>query len=486
MEHKKKSLYNLYMSRIIKEKTAIDCLNDWLDSYLNFEKNSKKGIFWLETIKFLCNRFNNPQNSFSSVHVAGSKGKGSVSTMLSSIIKEYKGSCGLYTSPHILSLAERITNAHDFLDEKIYEEAVRELVSRTESIIPEQLPNEREITWFELVTIFAFLCFRKSKFSWTVFETGLGGRLDSTNILMPNLSVITPIELEHTEFLGDTIEKISEEKAGIIKPNTPVVVSKQSQKALDVIKNKTLETNSKLYYIEDYVSDISYKLPKLSDVNFEKTMKVSISYKELFSRPIKANLQLIGKIQAENASVAALCAKILFPEIPEEIIEVGLEKANLSGRFEITSNPLNKKQMVIYDGAHTVKSIIGTLDSLKFIFSKDDSKKGILIFGSAADKNIEHIAKELINCNLFSKIYITKPGLLKQSDLSRMIKAFENQLANKDITLEFDENFENIFYRAVNEGNKKCVPILITGSFYLIAEGKKVFSAIESNNSSET
>ena len=170
------------MNGNILEKSAIQCLEEWLDSYLNFERTPKKGIFWLDTIKYLCERFENPQQSYKSVHIAGSKGKGSVSTMLSSIIKEHIGSCGLYTSPHILSLAERITNNQSFFDEKIYEEALKELIYKTESIIPENLPNNREITWFELVTLYGFLCFRKANLSWAVFETGLGGRLDSTNI----------------------------------------------------------------------------------------------------------------------------------------------------------------------------------------------------------------------------------------------------------------------------------------------------------------
>ena len=118
-------------------------------------------------------------------------------------------------------------------------------------------------------------------------------------------------------------------------------------------------------------------------------------FKKLFSRPIKINLSLIGKVQAENASLACLCAKILFPEISEEIIEKGLNKCTLQGRFEIAKNPLNKKSEIIYDGAHTVKSIKGTLDSYKRIFHIENHK-GILIFAVAADKDIEHIAKEII------------------------------------------------------------------------------------------
>ena len=469
------------MSRNVINKTAIQCLEEWLDSYLNFEKLPKKGIFWLDTIKFLCQRFSNPQKSFKSIHIAGSKGKGSVSTMLSSIIKEYKGNCGLYTSPHILSLAERITNSHTFLDETIYEESLKELMAKVESIIPEQLPNQREITWFELVTLYSFLCFRKANFSWAVYETGLGGRLDSTNILEPELSIITPIELEHTEFLGNTISEIAFEKAGIIKNNVPVCISKQSKEALEVILNKAKEVNAPVFYIEDYLENLSYVFPsKESDV---KTMEVSIKFKKLFSRPIKINLSLIGKVQAENASLACLCAKILFPEISEEIIEKGLNKCTLQGRFEIAKNPLNKKSEIIYDGAHTVKSIKGTLDSYKRIFHIENHK-GILIFAVAADKDIEHIAKEIIESKLFKEIHITKPGSVKQSDISKVVNTFQELSKNCDIKLNHSEDYSKVIEEALKSTKEENVPLLITGSFYLVAEAKKVSAAIESNSSS--
>lgn len=469
------------MSRNVINKTAIQCLEEWLDSYLNFEKLPKKGIFWLDTIKFLCQRFSNPQKSFKSIHIAGSKGKGSVSTMLSSIIKEYKGNCGLYTSPHILSLAERITDSHTFLDETIYEESLKELVAKVESIIPEQLPNQREITWFELVTLYSFLCFRKANFSWAVYETGLGGRLDSTNILEPELSIITPIELEHTEFLGNTISEIAFEKAGIIKNNVPVCISNQSKEALEVILSKAKEVNAPVFYIEDYLENLSYIFPsKESDV---KTMEVNISFKKMFSRPIKINLSLIGKVQAENASLACLCAKILFPEISEEIIEKGLNKCTLQGRFEIAKNPLNKKSEIIYDGAHTVKSIKGTLDSYKRIFHIENHK-GILIFAVAADKAIEHISKEIIESNLFKEIYITKPGSVKQSDISKVVNTFQELSKNCDIKLNHSEDYSKVIEEALESTKEENVPLLITGSFYLVAEAKKVSAAIESNSSS--
>lgn len=470
-------------------KKAIQCLEEWLDTYLNFERTPKKGIFWLDTVNFLCNRFDNPEKSYKSVHIAGSKGKGSVSSMLSSIINEYVGGCGLYTSPHILSLEERITNTQTHFDEKIYEDALRELVYKVESIIPEQLPNEREITWFELITMYAFLCFRKANLSWAVFETGLGGRLDATNVLMPELSVIMPIELEHTEFLGDTIEKVAFEKAGIIKEKTPVCVSFQTEKALEVIREKAKETNSEIFYIGDYVSNIDFQLPKITESSSSKKMKVQLTFNKFFTRPIKANLSLIGKVQAENAAMASLCAKILFPEISEEIIEKGLENANISGRFEIIENPLNEDKKIVLDGAHTVNSIFGTLNSFKTVFSdleKATEKNAYLLFGIAADKDIKHIAKEVIESQLFDKTFLTKPGAVKQSDLSLVEKAFEEMIGENVYNYEAKEDFSVEIKKAIQESAKDNKHLLITGSFYLVAEAKKELLAISSNISSES
>ena len=200
---------------------------DWLNKFLNFEKTQKKNIFWLETMNFLCEKFNNPQNEIPCVHIAGSKGKGSTSVMIASILEEAGFKCGIYTSPHIIDFRERIKRPFSFFEDWVYEQAADELVCGIESILPEELPGQRAITWFELVTLYSFLCFKIAKVDYVVYEVGLGGRLDSTNIVKPLLSCIMPIELEHTEFLGNTVELIAEEKAGIIKKDIPVLISFQ-------------------------------------------------------------------------------------------------------------------------------------------------------------------------------------------------------------------------------------------------------------------
>ena len=209
----------------------------WLESAANYEKQKKNGDFSLKTIALLSNELDNPQLSYKTIHVAGSKGKGSVSTMCATILNMYGFSDGLYTSPHIINFLERVRSVKGFFHNKIYEESAGELVQFMEDIGERiELAGFSYPSWFELITLFAFIVFKKSNIDWGVFETGLGGRLDATNILQPNLSIITPIELEHTEYLGDTITKITYEKAGIIKQNTPVCVSAQNKEAEKILK----------------------------------------------------------------------------------------------------------------------------------------------------------------------------------------------------------------------------------------------------------
>ena len=452
-------------------------LSDWLDSYLNFERLPKKNIFWLDTIEFLCKRFNNPQDAYKSIHIAGSKGKGSVSAFISSILSEKGLSCGLYTSPHIQELIERITNAGTFFQEPVYEAAFREMVPRIESIIPEQLPNEREITWFELITLYSFLCFKHAGCSWAVFETGLGGRLDATNIIKPELCVITPIELEHTEYLGNTIPLIAGEKAGIIKEKTPVFVSHQKDEALEVFRNKAKEKEAPLFYYDDFMKSLEYKFPDLSTQDDCK-MRIRIETNGLFKRPLETNLHLIGKVQAENAALAAAAVKHILPDTEEEVIERGLSKATLAGRFEITDNPSGTKKIVL-DGAHTQNSMKGTVDSFSSIFKG----KAHLLFACASDKDFHLLVQTLLNgqCR-FSKVTLTRPGEIKKSDLKSLSEYFVSYLDTKPelkslMTYKVEQDYEKAIKDALDEAGKDDAVLLVTGSFYLVSEVKKVLNA---------
>ena len=458
---------------------------NWIDHYLNFEKHPQKNIFWLETMQFFCALLDHPELSSKSIHIAGSKGKGSVSAFISSILEAAGYKTGLYTSPHILDFAERVKSAHHFFREEIYKESARELEAAVRSVKDEDLPKQRAITWFELVTLYAFLCFRRYGADWSVYEVGLGGRLDATNVIRPEVCCITSLEKEHTEYLGNTIEEIAREKGGIIKEGVPVVLFEQTfshGEAKTVIEKIATEKHAPLIYVPDVISSINTSYKRSEDGKIKMRIEISSSY---FARKIETDLQLLGEIQAQNAAMAAIAIKIALPNISEEIIEKGLANAFLPARFEIIS-PVphyTKIPYLIIDGAHTVKSISFLLDTLKEFQSALSTKQTVpieqamlgktaLLFGCAADKDVEDMARELYPH--FDCITLTKPGSVKQCDLERIKKAFtalENE--DKKDTLECGENYEDMIQRAFRKANEKECPLVVAGSFYLVAEVKK-------------
>jgi len=435
---------------------------DWLDGYLNFEHQPQKNIFWLDTIDYLCKRFDNPQDCAPCFHIAGSKGKGSVSRMISCILEEAGYSVGVYTSPHIADFRERITKPDGFFDEEIYEAAVKELIPNIESIIPENLPAERPITWFELVTLYAFLCFRKAKVDWAVYEVGMGGRLDSTNVVRPKLCCITPIELEHTEFLGDTLEKIASEKAGIIKNCTPVIIARQQTESVKILfREKAITRHAPYYFVDDFIKNIQ------TSYNPEtKKMKLHMEA-EVFNRPIETELSLLGSMQADNAAMAALAVRKIYPNISEDVIERGLSKAKLPGRFEILENIPEYAGIpeLILDGAHTLNSIRLTLQTFKELYN---GKKVNLLFACAADKDIKDIS--VLFKDMFEDIIVTKPGSVKKSDIEAEKQAFTN--AGIKFTAEAD--YKKAIGIALEKANISGNVLLVTGSFYLLAEVQKI------------
>ncbi len=447
-----------------------DLFCEWLEGFLDYERIRKKGEFSLSTMRFLVDRCKHPEAAFSSVHVAGSKGKGSVSVMISRIIEAHGLTCGLYLSPHMVDFTERVGLSSGPFSDELYGRACDYVVPLVDSIIPNQIPGGLEPSWFELVTLFAFVTFREAGIPWAVVETGLGGRLDATNVLTPRASVITRIELEHTEYLGPTVECIAGEKAGIMKPGVGAFIAVQERSVREVFERKARDIGARAFFMEDFVE-------RAEGVLANGKLDVTLSFKRRgdqsgipdFSRPLRASLSLLNSVQASNAALAAFTAKYLFPDISEGTIEKGLEAAWLPGRFEVVSwDPL-----IVLDGAHTVESISRTLDTFK-----EASRGGAsyLVFGCAADKNVDEIAALLAPS--FERIWITKPGDKKTSDLDRETSAFARALSSVearkiDSSPDYGASIGNAMDAALKDGRS----LLITGSFYLVAEAKAILSA---------
>lgn len=455
----------------------------WLNNYLNFEKTQTKGIFWLESMRFLCEKLGNPQDKIPCIHVAGSKGKGSCSAMLSSIIEEAGYKCGVYTSPHITDFRERIGSAHSFFSDEIYEKSADELTSVVDSIPLKELPAERPLTWFELVTLFAFLCFKNAKCDFAVYEVGLGGRLDSTNVVKPLASVLMPIELEHTEFLGNTIKEIAGEKAGIIKNGVPAIISPQNYKDADeVFIKKCKEMSSECIFVKDRIKELFYKYNENGTMNVQfeilqkeiigaspasfakQTLATTTSKVEASSTiKINTNLRLLGKVQAFNAATATCAIKTAIPKISDSAIKSGLEKAFLPGRFEIVGN-------IILDGAHTVKSIKNTISTLNEVFPQ---KKHNLIFACAGDKDIKDIIP--LFKNEFDSIIFTEPKTVRNCNAENSKKVAEQNKINANVI----KDVKTAVKTAIKEAENKDI-ILITGSFYLVSEVKEILAKMSS------
>ena len=255
----------LYSQLPVYQKIGIAALNNKLDKTLDF-----------------CSYLGNPQNSFKTIHVAGTNGKGSVSHMLAAVLQTTGLKTGLYTSPHLKSFTERIK----INGIELTEEFVVDFVAQHQSKILELEPS-----FFEITVVMSFEYFRRSKIDIAVIEVGLGGRFDSTNIITPILSIITNISLDHTDILGDTIEAIAFEKAGIIKPKVPVVIGEYNAKTIEVFNKKSLECKSNLTIANKIVETIDYEL--LNRKTVEKSLQV-LSYDPIRFQDVLNNYKSIS------------------------------------------------------------------------------------------------------------------------------------------------------------------------------------------------
>jgi dihydrofolate synthase/folylpolyglutamate synthase len=300
--------------------------------FANVEKGQDIGRFRLDRMEALCRLLGNPERSFRSIHAAGSKGKGSVCAMMAAILEASGRKTGIYASPHVYDWRERVTTpSGPFPDEAYLEagEALMEVVDRWTG--DASLESLGMPTFFELMTALAFLVFRSQGCSWAVVETGLGGRLDSTNVIVPEASVITPIELEHTEYLGDSIPLIAAEKAGIIKAGRPVFLSSLRPEARRVMEEAAALRGSPLETIEEAceISDAVHSL-----AGEEATLRVRKASGP-GERVLRVRTAMAGEAMLQNAALAVLCLDRIVGGLEDEAIVSGLALARLHARFEV-------------------------------------------------------------------------------------------------------------------------------------------------------
>ena len=445
--------------------TSVEDGFEYLQSFINLEKKTtfSEREYRLDRVKYLFEKFNNPHNGINLIHIAGSKGKGSTATYAASILKELGFKTGLYTSPHIVSFKERISLAGFFFSNRAYIKNINLIKDFLET---ESIPFESVPTTFELFTLLAFLVFRHEKCSWAVIETGLGGRLDATNIILPLCSVITPIELEHTEILGSNLKDIAYEKAGIIKKNIPCVTAKQKQEVLEVFEDKAEKENSALTAI-DKVIDI-----KNISLN-EKGTSFSLTF-NADNKLYNFKTKMIGAFQAENSALAMLAVKKALDMSKVSVkteeffrkCQKGIAKAFVSGRIEYISLGKNKPALII-DSSHTENSAEKLAETIKII-KKD--RNAVLIFGVIEGKNYKKISEKFRN--LFTEIIVSTPGSFKKSNPEAIYEYLKLELSAINVKVYIEKKPEKAFSTALEKAGKSGL-IVVAGSFYMAGEIKK-------------
>ena len=375
----------------------------------------------------------NPEKNFPTIHIAGTNGKGSTSAMAASIFTEYGYKVGLYTSPHLISFNERIKVNNIVISDDEIATFINEKKNKIHAI---------RSTFFETTTAMAFDHFSKNKVDLAIIETGLGGRLDSTNVVFPSISAITPISIDHKEILGNDIITIAKEKAGIIKKNTPVIISKQKKTVKIILRKIAKNLNSPLIEID-----------KPKNIKVDKNGS-SFSYKNfLYKTP------LIGDHQALNASQAISIVSNYDSSINQCIIQKGLRKTIWPGRLQVMSRSKN----IFYDVAHNADGFKKIFSTMKKIYNT----LPLVLLVLKGDKEIDLIANSLKG--KYKLLIIS--GDLDKSLMSG--KQLGEKLLNKNLNNIIIENsFEIGMDSLVELSIENNAPGLILGSHYI---AKSVF-----------
>ena len=434
---------------------SIDELSSMFDSYAPSFSDRNLREKRLERMIRLLDRLSHPELDYRTYHTAGSKGKGTTSAFLAAILEGSGRRCGLYTSPHLYSIKERFMLPFSFFPEELYIDTANLLLSKISSFTLPSFLGVPSPTTFELYTAYSYLLFKEYGCTDAVIETGLGGRLDATNTLSPEAVLLTPIELEHTEVLGKTIAAVACEKSKVMRKGVPAFISKQPVDAERVFNAEGSILPCPVTFLSDAMTGFSSRT--LRDGERMEAVIDGMKY--------SLDLSMTTRAMAENASLAILASsRIGF--LTEKGLE-NLEKVSLPGRFEKLDVD---GHFTVVDSAHTVHSAKSTADAFSDITS--DPETAVLIFSAVEGKDIEGMMRVLFPA--FRRIIISKPGSFKKSNPEGIYNLAKSIYPEKNITLESDP--DKALENALREGDD----ILITGSFYLPAEMKKIRSAHES------
>lgn len=385
----------------------------------------KKGTrLGLKNIRLILKKIGNPHQNLKVIHVAGTNGKGSVCAITSSILQNAGYKVGMYTSPHLKDFRERFR----INNKQISEKDVVKYYQKVKKHVTTQ-------TFFEVITAMAFLYFKDKRVDYLVLEVGLGGRLDATNVITALISIITNIGIEHTDFLGKSIQQIAREKAGIIKPRVPIITGAKKT-ALQTIRKNAKQKKSPLYLNKKF---------KKTNGRFNIN-----SYKNL-------KLNLKGNFQLTNASIAVTALEILQKyhniKIKKTHIKQGLNSVKWAGRFEFINHN------ILVDCAHNPAALKVLIEEVKEL---NDYKKIITIIGILNDKNIKKMVK-LIE-QFTDKVILVQPKTARAEKPIKILKCFKDK-SNVNIIRDTKKALQ---YAKINSSKKDL--ILVTGSCYVVGE----------------
>lgn len=425
-------------------QNALDYLYSFVDYSLKHSSELAKADFNLDRMRALMAELGDPQNAYPLIHVAGTKGKGSVSALCASALRAAGYKTGLYTSPHLQDFCERI----QVDGQPISHAALAALVDEIKPAVA-RVPK---LTTFELNTALAFLYFAREKASAAVIEVGLGGRLDATNIVTPRVSVITSLSYDHTAILGDTLTLIAGEKAGIIKPGIPVVSSPQQDEALHVLEKVSAERQCKLTLVN---RDFTYQISNQS-LDGQTFMLKDEESKEF-------TIPLLGSHQVENAVTAYAALKTAGLNISDEAIRQGFLDVRWPGRFEIAQR---ENPTLIFDAAHNQDSFEKLAATLETYFP---GRKVTLIFGVSEDKHLLAMLSAIQP--LLARVIVTRadhPRALQPEKIIEMASELK-------VMFEAAAHVETALKRALDLSQKDGSIVVSAGSIFVTAEAKTAY-----------
>jgi dihydrofolate synthase / folylpolyglutamate synthase len=401
-------------------------------------------VFGLENIRWLLGLVGDPQNAFKAVHVGGTNGKGSVATMLAAMLHKAGYGTGKYTSPHLLSFTERVTvNEVPMSEENLVDitATLREAVERAD--------RDRFFTFFDFTTALAFEQFRRKKVEVAVAEVGLGGRLDSTNVLVPLVSIITNVAMDHMDYLGDTIGQIAVEKAGVIKEGVPAVTGAEGE-ALEIIRGSAAAKDSRLYVLGE-------------DFSFRKTGDQMMSYEGVHHTMEGLYVNLKGDHQLANSAVALCALEILSGvgfNVTEKDIREALAEIDWPGRLEV----VREHPIVLLDGAHNPH---GCRSLARYLKERYPHTRKVLVFGVMKDKKFQEMMEILTP--LMDKVILTTTTMDRAAQPEALTSLAPGALVRPDIK----EALETAQALATEKDM-----IIVTGSLYILGEAKAYIDEI--------